>query len=206
MASRLGLYNKALRHLGERKLASLTESREPRRYLDDEYDDCVAYCLEQGLWNFAVRSSEFDASASAETSFGYGYAFERPADWVRTIDLSGDAYFAQPLRRYLDENGFWYADLSSIFARYISNHPDFGLNLAIWPETFVEYVGAELGYRVAYRITQYRELRDDIKKEAKRLRIDARSKDAMNEPAGTPPSGTWVRSRFAGRSTSGWSR
>jgi hypothetical protein len=37
-ASKLKLYNDALGILGERRLASLTENREPRRVLDEVWD------------------------------------------------------------------------------------------------------------------------------------------------------------------------
>ena len=37
MATKLGLYNRALRVLGETKLSSLSEAREPRYILDDIY-------------------------------------------------------------------------------------------------------------------------------------------------------------------------
>lgn len=195
---RLKLYRRAAGHIGERKPASLTEGSELRRSLDDEFDEAVQYCLEQGLWNFAIRSSQFVSSASSETSFGYGFSFEMPADWIRTVVISSDPYFNQPLLRYVEETRNWYADIDTIYSRYISNHTDFGLNLAIWPATFAEYVACHLAGRVAYRITQSKETEEKVKREEKRLRIDARSKDAMNDPPGIMPVGTWARSRQRG--------
>jgi hypothetical protein len=48
--TRLSLSTRRSGHLGvRRKLASLTENREPRRYLDDEYSDTVLLCLRSGL-------------------------------------------------------------------------------------------------------------------------------------------------------------
>ena len=48
----LALYNIALFAIGERAIASLTESREPRRLLDEVWSRGVGAttaCLEQGL-------------------------------------------------------------------------------------------------------------------------------------------------------------
>jgi hypothetical protein len=45
--SKLGIYNDALRILGERKLSSISEDRPPRYRLDDIYDfGAIEYCLE----------------------------------------------------------------------------------------------------------------------------------------------------------------
>ena len=46
MTDKLTVYNETLGLLGERKLASLTEQREPRRVLDGFWDQTVAYCLD----------------------------------------------------------------------------------------------------------------------------------------------------------------
>ena len=57
MTDKLSIYNGALNILGERKLASETENREPRYQLDDIWDnDMVDRCLQMGQWNFAARS------------------------------------------------------------------------------------------------------------------------------------------------------
>ena len=81
MTSKLTLFNGALRLLGERRLASLTEDRPARRYLDDAWDDgLVDDALEQGFWNFATRTVQMTASTSVEPEFGYRYAFQKPDD------------------------------------------------------------------------------------------------------------------------------
>src|SRR3546814_10721056 len=77
-ATQLSLYNGALRLCGEAKLANLTEDREPRYVLDDVWDDgALRHCLQQGLWNFAMRTVEAEYSPSVEPSFGFRRAFDR---------------------------------------------------------------------------------------------------------------------------------
>ena len=113
--TQLELYNKALRHIGERKLASLSEAREPRRYLDDEYSDTILLCLRAGLWNFAMRGIQIDSDSSIEPSFGYQYAFPKPSDWVRTSLLSTNETFDPPLRYYQDQNGYWLCNADTLY-------------------------------------------------------------------------------------------
>jgi hypothetical protein len=198
VASRLGLYNAALLILGERKLASLSEAREPRRALDDAYDDGVAYCLEQGFWNFAVRAVQADSSASVTPAFGYTYAFAKPSDFVRTYMLGSTETFDPPLLTVVDEPNYWFANVDPLYAKYVSNDTAYGMDLSLWSESFTDYVSIRLANKTCKRITgKFPD--DEMKKEEKRALAIARSKDAMDEPPGFPPRGTWVTSRLGGR-------
>src|SRR5688572_33121578 len=110
MTSKLDLYNQALLILGERRLASLSEAREPRRALDDAWDSSLRFCLEQGFWNFAMRAIEAQASASVVPTFGYAHAFTKPSDWIRSYQVSASETFDPPLLNFVDEPNTWYAD------------------------------------------------------------------------------------------------
>lgn len=198
--SKLTLYNGALvQHLGERKLASLSENREPRRVLDDVWDGgFVRWCLEQGMWNFAMRSRRATYSPSVEPAFGYRYAFDRPTDFVRLAAISADERFSMPLLDYRDEGGYWFCDHQTIYVKYVSDDAEFGGDFSLWPETFTRWAQAALAERAAVRLSQNRSDRDAVAKEAKRLLTDARSKDAQNEPTRFPPSGNWSSARRSG--------
>jgi len=197
--SRLELYNGALLHLKERKLSSLSEDREPRRVLDDVWDArAQRYCLEQGLWNFATRSLLIDYSPSVEPSFGFRRAFDKPADWVRTSAISADEYFRSVLlaEDYLDEAGYWWADLDQLYVRVVSDDASYGGDYSLWPETFTRWVECWLAWRAAPRIAATEIER--LSKLTRKLLVDARSKDAQSEGTAFLPSGFWRRAR-AGR-------
>jgi hypothetical protein len=195
MASKLEIFNDALAHLGERKLASLSEAREPRRRLDDQWDRGLRYCLEQGLWNFAMRSVQIDHSAQFTPAFGMRFAFVRPADWIRTALISDNENMEPPLLRYHDERDLIYADCDPIFVQYVSDDPTYGLDLSLWPETFAEYVAVHLARKICQGMTSSESRHAELVKLEKKMRVDARSKDAMNQAVGFPPQGTWARSR-----------
>lgn len=194
MADKLEIYNLALGHLGERKLASLSENREPRRVLDDFYDNAVAYCLERGFWNWAMRTVLLDSDPSYDPPFGYTLAFTKPMDWVRTYVISDSDRLDPPLLRYIDEGGLWYADCDPVYVRYVSNDSAWGMDLGQWPESFADYLAARLAVRTCKRISGANPS-DDLKTEERRTLAVARSRDAMDEPPGFPPTGTWVTSR-----------
>lgn len=199
----LSLYNRALtRHLGERKLASLTENREPRRVLDDVWPDAIKYCLEQGQWKFALRTSKLTYSPSVDPEFGYQRGFEKPDDCVRLVKMCSDEYLDQPLLRYAEEANWWFCDLDDIYVSYVSNSIDFGGDYANWPETFARFVALHLADSTGLRITQSERTLENIAKDLKTAKKDALSKDALQGPTQFLPQGSWLNARRGGRNSS----
>ena len=196
--TQLGLYNEALRLVGERRLASLTENREPRRVLDDIWnDDAINFCLEQGYWNFAMRAVQIDASAT-EPAFGYTFAFDKPNDLIRTAGVCEDEYLNVPLTNMLEETGFWFANIDPIYVRYISNADTYGNDFTRWPTTFAKFVAAYLASEAVLTLTQSADKQKTIFALMSQRLKDARSKDAMNDPTAFMPQGSWSASRRGG--------
>lgn len=197
-ATQLGLYNEALRLIGERRLASLTENREPRRVLDDIWNaEAREYCLEQGMWNFAMRAVTIEKSTTVP-AFGYLNAFDKPNDHIRTAGVAEDEYFNVPLVRMVEEVGFWFADIDPIYVRYISKSESYGFDLTRWPATFTKYVAAYLASEAVLTLTQSPEKQRIILAIAEQRLKDARSKDAMGDPTAFLPQGNWTSSRNRG--------
>ena len=205
MASKLSIYNGALRALGERRLASLTEERQSRRECDDAYDDVVANCLEAGFWNFALRTVELEASTDVVPEFGLNYAYEKPTDWVRTYKMSANERFDPPLEEWHDEGAYLFCDVEPLYLRYVSNDTDAGLNLALWPRSFTTFVELSLAFAICLNVKSSDSTMDMLSKRLRRAKADALAKDAMNQAIEFPPTGTWVQSRTNGlRSRSRW--
>jgi len=106
VTDKLTQYNEALGLLGERRLGSLTEAREPRRVLDDYWQSSFDACMLEGLWKFAKRVVQIDASATLKPGFGFLFAFPIPEDWVRTIIISTVQTLAPPLTDVPEEAGY----------------------------------------------------------------------------------------------------
>lgn len=191
--TQLQLYNKALRHIGERKLASLAENRECRRYLDDEYADTLLLCLRAGNWNWATRVSEITADTYVVPAFGYQSAFPKPADWVRTTWISAAETLDPPLRNYQDQEGYWLANTDTLYVKYVSS--TLGNTLASWPADYAEYVGVALARTIVSRVTQNDALSDRIELREKLYWKKAQANDAMDQPPQPWPLGTWTTSR-----------
>lgn len=205
---RLKIYNGALQICKVPQIASLTENSEARRQLDLVWNDNgVRYCLEQGQWTFCRRASMFTPETAIEPSFGYRNAFAKPSDWVNTAAVCSDEYFKVPHNQFADEVGYWYADIDIIYIKYTSDDTNYGANLAIWPQSFTEYVKMYFASKVCGKLSGDSAREDAILKPrsgllAMALNI-AQNRDAQGEPARFPPTGSWSRARM-GRGTGDW--
>lgn len=201
MATKLKLYQEACRVLRQTPVATVTDDIFIRYELDKVYDDTLLECLEEGLWNFAMRTVAIEHSESVTPSFGFSYAFEKPSDWVRSSVLSGNGTLWPPIgaEGYADETTNWHADYDPLYVSYVSNNASYGLDLSMWPETFARYVGCALGLRVGPTVTGFSATDEEkLEKKCKMLLKNARSKDAMNQASATPPPGRLVTARRGG--------
>lgn len=200
MADKLAVYNLTLAHLRQRRIGSLTEASEARRVLDDLWNQVVAEALAEALWNFMVRAVQQDASSTVTPAFGWKYAFELPNDWVRTVLVSTVETFNPPLLEYAEETGFWFANFTPLFVRYVSSDPVYGMNLGAWPANFTAWVALHLAEYACGRVAgpagdALLDGPNGIVKRAYKAKVKAKSTDAMNQPPGEMPTGTWARSR-----------
>ena len=197
MATQLGLYNEALtRHLGERRIATLTEERGPRRQLDDIWDHgFIKSVLEAGQWNFAMRTVKVDFSTSIDPEFGYIRAFDHPDDLVRVVAVCQDEYFNRPILRYQDEGAFWFCDYDDIYVRYVSNGASYGGDIANWPESFTRWAAGYMATQAVSLVTKSKTDPEKLEKKVKKLKINAQSIDAMRDPTRFAPEGRWTSSR-----------
>lgn len=204
---RLKIYNGALLICKERSLASLTEIREPRRILDEVWNDGgVRYCLEQGQWHFAMRSARLDYEPSIAPDWGFRRGFTKPTDWVDTSAVCTDPYFKNPLLEYADEKMFWFCDLDQIYVKWVSDDANYGMDLAKWPTSFTDYVKAHFAAQIVGKLTQDEKLIERITHPRTGVeavnRTNAKNRAAMVNPTTFPSRGRWASARI-GR-TSGW--
>lgn len=144
----LALYNDALLLLGQRKLSSLTEAREPRYRLDDVYSlEAIRYCLEIAKPVFARKTSKL-TSSSTSTDHDFDNVFTLPSDYVAMIEVYIDANLDRPLKRYIKENNTIACNYSTIYVRYITD----GLALTSWSPAFAKVFSAYLAREAATRL------------------------------------------------------
>jgi hypothetical protein len=210
MTSRLSIYNDALLLCGERSITSLTVEEEGRRLLDQVWNNGgVRACLEEGQWMFAMRTIQIDYDPGIQPDYGYARGFDKPDDWVLTSAVCGDEFFRTPLLRYVDEAGFWFSDLDTIYVRYVSDDATYGGDLSLWPQSFVDFVAAHFASKIIIKLSNSEEkIRLFLNPERPehgirgRAMTRARSRCAMASPTMIPAQGQWSSSRRRGTNSS----
>lgn len=206
MTTRLSLYNDALLLCGERALSTLTDVSEARSLLDQVWNNNgVDGCLEEAQWEFAMRTIQIDYDPGITPSYGYARAFDKPTDWILTSAVCSDDFFRAPLLRYVDEAGFWFADLDTIYVRYVSNDSNYGGNLALWPRSFTEFVAAHFASKIILKTSndeaRLRMFINPEKPESSirgRALLNAKSRCAMAGPSMMSAVGNWSLARMRG--------
>jgi len=194
--TKLQLYNQALSLIGEMTLATVTDNRPERKALDAIWDeDPIKQMLEETYWEFATRTLEWNYNSAIEPSFGYSRAFDKPANYVRTVALCTDEYFTDPLTRYHVEAGYWWCDLDTIYVRYVSDADNYGRDMSLWTELFRNCVATKMAKELAIRLTKSQSIKDEMKQEHQRYLSDAKSLNAQEKPTQYMRPGSWTRSR-----------
>lgn len=185
--------------VGEGALSSLAVNRPERFALDAIWDeDPVKQMLEEAQWSFATRTMEWNYDSAIEPDFGYRRAFTKPDDYVRTCAFCSDGYFNSPLTQYADEAGFWFADLDTVYIKYVSDDESYGRDMSLWTELFRNCVGTKMAGELAISLTKSQALQDKLDAKLARYIRDAKSLDVMNQPTRFAPPGSWTRSRRRG--------
>ena len=203
MTTKLNIYNGALSIIGERQLASLTEERESRRQLDLIWDDGgVVGCLEAGQWYFAMRSQQITYDPAITPPWGFKRVFDVPSDHVRTCAVCQDEDFNVPLLTYREEASFWYANLDTIYVRFVSSDTSYGLDFSLWPASFVQFVKSDFASQVVFKLTQDKEKQKLAAANRTQQLKEAKSLAAMADASTFPAQGAWTRARQGNRR--GW--
>ena len=195
MADKLQIYNQALLNIGQEPLVTLTDDVQSRRVLDIAWAGVTEQAFNEGDWNFAKKTALLTASASTP-SVGFAYAFDYPADWIRTVSISPDRRTGYVYTDYEDAGGLISAGSASLYLTYISNASL--ATPAVWPTMFWRYVSWRLAYETVEKLTNSTTKMQQLEKPMERALSQARNIDARNEQNKMIASGSWMRSRHGG--------
>ena len=133
MASRLDIFNSALHYLGERKLSTLFEDREPRYVLDNIYSiSLINEVHELVKPRYAIKTAAL-SSPTTSSVHGLDNVYTLPSDFLcPPIDpgthgkvgfIWADDEFEQPINRYLLEgNTVATEQATNVYIRYVSSN------------------------------------------------------------------------------------
>jgi hypothetical protein len=153
-ATKLSQYRAALRHLGDIRLATITDDVEARYALDDSWDAATAFVLRQAPWRFALKHAGLAVSGTRVDGYATSYGY--PSDWLRThavYQVSNGRECPFDFREVgsssLSVNVSGDVEMRYVSSDYVNpelvGHP--------WPEHFSAVHAAYLAFSVAYRVT-----------------------------------------------------
>jgi len=177
--SQLALYNDALLLLGQRRLASLTEAREPRYRLDDIYGiEALEFCFEMAKPTFA-RETNILSAPTTSSQHGLDSVHTLPGDYISMVAVYSDDKLDQPLNRYILEGDTIACEFATIYIRFISNASV--TSFTDWTPAFARVVSAYLARELAARTSpdKYADMNAQFDQRVE----DVISLDARNEPA-----------------------
>ncbi len=189
MTTQLEVVNNALALCEEPPLTSLALNTEATRQCNAHWPQAVRSAFEVSTPNFALRRVQLNTFPTAP-AFGYRAAYQKPADWVRTVSLSPSGKPMDPMRSFVDEGGLILTDDGAAFMVYVSS--GFFTLLGAWPAVFADFVAAELAQRVAPKLSSADNIKQFISAEYKRRKSLALGFDAQQNPPAQIPPGRWA--------------
>jgi len=171
MQSAVEAVNNALIFLGQPPIQSLTQSTPPAAvFAASLYNSTLDEVLRAHPWNFAIDRVELPPLATAP-AYGYQFAFQRPGDWLRTLETSATD-FRHEGKRIL-------ANVSSLQLRYVRRETD----LTVWDSLACAALARSLASKLAYPLTKSTSLQEAQWNMFVAVLKQARGVDAQEEPA-----------------------
>lgn len=146
MATKLQIWNKALRHLGLPRLATLTDNIQTRFEIEDAWATVPAEVIESGYWQFATVTSNITPTSGSYPGYTYTHSLSTVALRVLAVGLT-TAFDAE--MDYRIENNSIHTNATPFYLRYVSALRAADDYVTDWPPSFVEAVALRLAWSVA---------------------------------------------------------
>lgn len=187
MATKVSISSNALLLLGAQSINDLTEENDRAQLAANLYDPVRDALLRSHPWNCSTKRVILAPTTTAP-AFDYGYAFNLPADWLKTLQV-GEARSALD---YVTESGQILADVAALPLRYIwRNEAE-----ATWDSMLVHGMTLAMQAHMAYAITKSTSMRDSARQELADFLRRARAADGMDDPPETLGDFPLLQSRF----------
>ncbi len=187
------LANRAIRLLKGGRITSLTDGSNNANALIDVYDGELEALLRAHKWNFAKKFVTL-ARLVTVPAFKYDFAYKLPSDWIRTISVhdndagTGVVDFEEA---EIEDVGALFCSIEQVFLKYVYLVTDPNRMPPDVQTAFVYALAAAVPGISNIGAAAWKELKTD----AKDKMVKAKSSDALGQPPGRRPAGSWVSSR-----------
>ena len=194
MPSQLGIFNNALRLLGEPEIAAVTSETKYAKRLSNAWNDEVRSWFEDKDWIFATK--EVQLARTVPDVSGWAYTFNRPVNCYRILRVSSSTQPNVPGVDYDMVLGQIQTNYEATFLRYVDgNIVD---QAGSWPQKFADALAARLAEAVYPATDETNSTRDRIEKVRMRRVKDAKAFDDQQRAQRRPPEGRFSAARRQG--------
>lgn len=199
MASLVDIANFALGEVAEQTINTLEDSVKPAREAKRYIKQSIREVLAAGKWKCAREAAVLSQDATAP-AFGWQYAYELPADFIRMVrfnDVDPDAV----LNDLFEIRGTRIETDESICKIVYIEDLVFGDgDVGIMPPLMVKAVYLNLAAKLAWVMQQNRTLKEGLEEAAERALRRAKATDAQDEfmpLVDSSSTSQWIKGRIA---------
>lgn len=172
MSSPVIICSNALLRVGGRPIASLTQETDHADLCNSLYDVTKRSVLRSHAWNCAIKRVAL-APTTTEPAFDWAYEFQRPADWLKTLQVGTDSYADD----YIHEGDKILCDSSILYLRYVAD-----IEEALFDPMLQKALELSLAHAIAYPVSGSAALRDSLLQELEMHMKRARAVDGQDDP------------------------
>jgi hypothetical protein len=195
MATKVGIINEALVHLGQPPMAGPSDNSTWVKRLTNIYPASVRRLLERHSWNFAKVMEQLQALPTA--TGGRDYSYNKPAKALSILKINDSGLEEDDeWDDYDDADGKIHADQDVLYMWFVSS--DYLIKEGSWPQVFAHAVAVDLAAQCAPVGTKDINEKDRLEKKARKAFNEAKSWDAGQKPFRKNPRGQWAIARRTG--------
>lgn len=191
MTTPVTICSNALLMLGDNPIADFDEDNDRARLASNLWPIARDAMLRRHVWNCAIKRVILAPLVTAP-AFDYGYQFQLPGDWLRTLSIGEEG--ERP--RYRIEGRVILMDENACRLRYVFRNE----NPATWDALLVECMTMVMRRLFAYPISQSGSLEQAIAGYVREALREARAVDGMEDEPEAMDESPLLESRFIGAS------
>lgn len=202
MTTGVTICSNALLMLGAKPISSFADSDDNEAYSPL---DRVSLCanlypverlafLRQHTWSGSIKRVVLSADLNSPP-FGFQYRFQRPADWVRTVQVG---QYEGYVPDYRTEGGYFMTDEGVFYLTYVAD-----VDESKWDTLMIDVMTRRMAAVLAYPITRDAGQEQLKTQEYAQKLQEAKSIDGQDDPSSTVGSSILLASRFGGSPWSG---
>lgn len=195
MSSSVDICNEALLLLGSRKINSFEEETVEARLCDVQYPLSKEFILRKHPWNFAIKRAIL-ARLSEDVFFGWEYQFEKPADFIRLLEIvtlssQDPGSKMTTCDEYLFEGNRILSNSPYVGLRYVSTIDD----ASMFDSEFKNVLAYHLAIELCESLNGSTSMKNELLRTFEGLLSDAQGTDGRENPIIQVEQSDWLLAR-----------